>query len=220
LSEPVSGEQVRRSPVFAALSPEARESVAFSAEYRRLQLMGVAPEVVAPLLDYVAALNAKRLKIAVEQFPHMLKRGDVSDEHQREHAQRYGWPERGEVGPGPMMWKADCEACTSGQGFPEPELAQYFAVDPAATGAGRYVQVVDMEPHFQTGEMRPTSVHSVVNKVTGEVSKSAGWKKGPAKSTSKARKGQPLVVFTLTDPEQCAAVFARMDIYGGYLYSK
>ena len=192
------------------------------AEYRRLQLMGVAPEVIAPLMDYVAALNEKQLAVAVSQFAHMLDKGGVTEDHEREHAQRYGWPKRGgvEVGPGPMLWKADCEACVAGEGFPEPRLAQYFAVDPAATGAGKYVQVVSMEPHWQTGEIRPTSVHSVVNKETGEVSKSAGWKKGPAKSTSKARKGQPLVVFTLTDPDQCAAVFARMDIYGGYLYSK
>lgn len=195
----------------------ARE--ARDAEYRRLQLMGVAPEVIAPLLEYVEALNAKRLAQAVGQYNHLLERGDVTDEHMREHALRYGWPEN-HVGPGPMMWKADCETCVAGEGFPEPRLREYFAVDPAATGAGKYVQVVDMAPRHGTGEIAPSSVHSVVNKQTGEVSKSAGWKKGPAKSTSKARKGQPLVVFTLTDPDQCAAVFARMDVYGGYLYSK
>jgi hypothetical protein len=220
MTEPVTGDQVRRSPVFAALAPEARETIAENAEYRRLQLMGVAPEVIAPLLEYVAELNAKKLAIGVAQYNHMLDEGDVSDDHRREHAQRYGWPE-GHVGPGPMSYRADCEACVAGEGFPEPRLKEFFAVDPAATGAGKYVQVVDMAPHFQTGEIRATSVHSVVNKQTGEVSKSAGWKKGPAKSTSKARKGQPLVVFTLTDtPEVVAAWFARMDIYGGYLYSK
>lgn len=175
LPEPVNGDQVRRSPVFASFTPEAREAVAREAEYRRLQLMGVAPEVIAPLLDYVEALNAKKL-ITAQQYRHLLNEDGT--------------------------------------------LKDFFAVDPAATGAGKYVQVVSMSPHYRTGEIMPDGVHSVVNKETGEVSKSAGWKKGPAKSTSKARKGQPLVVFALTDPDQCAAVFARMDIYGGYLYSK
>lgn len=154
---------------------EDRNSEYANAEYRRLQLMGVAPEVIAPLMDYVAALNAKKL-VTAQQFKHLLNEDGT--------------------------------------------LKDFFAVDPAATGAGKYVQVVSMSPHWKTGEIVPDGVHSVVNKHTGEVSKSAGWKKGPAKSTSKARRGQPLVVFTLTDPEQCAAVFARMDIYGGYLYSK
>ena len=173
--EPVTGDQVRKSPVFAALSPDAREAVAQNAEYRRLQLLGVAPEVIAPLLDYVEALNAKQL-VNAERFSHLLNEDGT--------------------------------------------LSHFFAVDPAATGAGKYLQVVAMEPYWKTGKTVPTSVHSVVNKVTGEVSKSAGWKRGPAKSTSKARKGQPLVAFTLTDPDQCQAVFARMDVYGGYLYSK
>lgn len=192
----------------------------FGEEYRRLQLLGVAPEVIAPLIDYVEALNAQRFALAVERFAHMLDEGDVAEEHKREHAQRYGWPERGVDGPGPMLWKVDCEACANGEGFPEPRLKQFFAVDPNATSAGRYVQVVDMEPHFQTGEIRPTSVHSVVDKVLGTVHKSAGWKKGPAKSSSQARKGQPIVAYTLTDPDSYAAMVARMDVYGGYLYSR
>jgi len=94
----------------------------FDAEYRRLQLMGVAPEVIAPLLDYVAELNAKKLAAAVAQFNHMLDEGDVSEDHKREHAQRYGWPERSGTGPGPMSYRADCEACVAGEGFPEPRL--------------------------------------------------------------------------------------------------
>lgn len=213
--------QAELTALAPALARVWEEDDARQPEYRRLQLMGVAPEVIAPLLDYVEALNAKRLKMAVEQFPHMLADDGVTEEHRQEHADRYGFRDaEGRVKTSPMLYKADCEGCVSGQGFPTPTLKTYFAVDPAATGAGKYVQVVDMEPHFQTGEIRPSGVHSVVNKVTGEVSKSAGWKKGPAKSTSKARKGQPLVAFTLTDPDQCAAVFARMDIYGGYLYSK
>lgn len=175
VTEPVTGDQVRRHPVFAALSPEARETVASNAEYRRLQLLGVAPEVIAPLLDYVEALNAKKLASA-RQYTHLLNEDGT--------------------------------------------LRYYFAVDPAATSAGKYLQVVDMEPDWQTGKPRATSVHSVIDKQTGDVHKSAGWKKGPAKSASKARKGQPLVVFNLTSAEQCAAVFARMDVYGGYLYSK
>lgn len=162
----------RTSELAAAQAAEE----ATRAEYRRLQLMGVAPEVIAPLIDYVEALNAKRLIIGQTQYRHLLNEDGT--------------------------------------------LKEFFAVDPAATGAGKYVQVVTMSPHYRTGEIVPDGVHSVVNKHTGEVSKSAGWKKGPAKSTSKARKGQPLVAFTLTDPDQCAAVFARMDVYGGYLYSK
>jgi hypothetical protein len=167
--------------VTAPITFDGRNSEAANAEYRRLQLMGVAPEVIAPLLDYVATLNAKQLHKGQTEFRHLLHEDGT--------------------------------------------LKEFFAVDPAATGAGKYVQVVSMRPKWMgrsdiPGPPVPDAVHSVVNKQTGEVSKSAGWKKGPAKSRSQARKGQPLVAFTLTDrPEVVAAWFARMDTYGSYLYS-
>lgn len=148
-----------------------------AAEYRRLQLLGVAPEVIAPLLDYVDALNAQQLQ----------------------HAQQYRF-----------LLKED------------GTLAEYFTVDPNVTGAAKYLQVVRMRPAYDSeapGD-KPQSVHSVVNKVTGEVSKSAGWKGGPAKSTSKARKGQPIVAYELLNADSYHAMLARLDVHGGYLYSK
>lgn len=91
-----------------------------------------------------------------------------------------------------------------------------FALDPAATGAGKYIQIV-----MTTGGQR--SVHAVVIKATGEVCKSAGWKGGPVKSTAKATRGKPLVKYTLTDEASRTALFDRLDtdasaFAGGYLY--
>lgn len=161
---------------------------------RRLQLLGVPPEVIAPLIDYVDALNAAQLKLAYEQYPHLLDAPDEDRLSLRVH---------------------DGEEITDSYA-----LRSYFNVDPDQTAAAKYLQVVNIEPHWQTGEPRPRSVHSVVIKATGEVCKSAGWRKGPAKSTSAARKGQPLVAYTLTDPDSFGALLSRLDTYGRYLYSK
>jgi len=148
-----------------------------AAEYRRLQLLGVAPEVIAPLLDYVEALNAAKAQTA-EQYRHLLAE--------------------------------------------DGSLAEYFQVDPAVTGAAKYLQVVQMRPaysHEAPGD-KPSGVHSVVDKVLGTVHKSAGWKGGPAKSTSKARKGQPIVAYELLNADSFGAMLTRLDVYGGYLYSR
>lgn len=161
---------------------------------RRLQLLGVPPEVVAPLIDYVDALNAAQHRQA-EQYPHLLDAPDEDRLSLRVH--------NGEM--------IDVTA------YP---LREYFDVDPDQTAAAKYLQVVDIAPHWQTGQPRPRSVHSVVIKATGEVCKPGGWRKGPARSTSKARKGQPLVAYTLTDPDSFAAMVSRLDPHGGYLYSK
>lgn len=136
------------------------------AEVRRLQLLGVPPEVIGPLVDYVNALN------------------------------------RCEVD----------RANTASHGF-----RSYYGVDPEQTAAAKYLQIVAAD---DPGVSQGRSVHSVVIKETGEVCKPAGWRKGPAKSTSKARKGQPLVAYTLTDPDSYAAMLAHLDPHGGYLYSK
>lgn len=161
---------------------------------RRLQLLGVPPEVIAPLVDYVDALNCAQLRSARERFPHLL---DAPDD------------------------AALTLKLSHGEPVPEEyNLREYFDVDPDQTGAAKYLQIVRMAPHWQTGEICPDSVHSVVIKSTGEVCKPSGWRKGPARSTSRARKGQPLVAYTLTDPDSLAALVSELDTYGSYLYSK
>lgn len=103
----------------------------------------------------------------------------------------------------------------------DPEIAaltEWFDVDPTATGAGKYVQVVQMSWDHRTDTEAPRSVHSVVVKATGQVCKSAGWKQGPAKSTAKATRGQLLSRYTLTDPDSLSALLAALDVHGGYLY--
>jgi hypothetical protein len=102
------------------------------------------------------------------------------------------------------------------------DLKEFFDVDPNATGAGKYVQVVTMKPHWQTDEIVPGSVHSVVVKADGRVCKSAGWARGPAKSTAKATKGHLLSRYNVAEPGSLAALLERISsdpgaVYGGYL---
>ena len=100
-----------------------------------------------------------------------------------------------------------------------PDRYAFYAVDPAATSAGKYVQVV-MGHADDAGVVTSSSVHSVVVKATGQVCKSAGWKSGPAKSTAKATKGQLLSRYTLTDDLSLAQLLQEIDPFGSYLYSR
>lgn len=170
---------------------------------RRLQLLGIPADVIPGLIQYVEALNAKQLGNAVNQYSHLL-RDDLFPEEVRYDA-------RG--------------AYLAAHPPKITDLKEFFDVDPNATGAGKYVQVVSMRPKWMgradiPGEPVPDAVHSVVIKATGQVCKSAGWKKGPAKSTAKATKGQPLVRATLTDPQSLSELLSSLDTHGSYLYTR
>lgn len=159
---------------------------------RRLQLLGIPSDVIPGVRQYVDALNAAQLTMATTQYPHMLR----------------GYSDASEADRAALVERATVA-----------DLAEWFDLDPTATGAGKYVQIVSMVPSGAR------SVHAVVIKATGQVCKSAGWRQGPAKSTAKATKGQPITRYTLTDLASLSDLLAALqsnplNIHGGYLYSR
>lgn len=97
------------------------------------------------------------------------------------------------------------------------ERYQYYGIDPEATGAGKYVQIITADDDQLT---KTRGVHAVVIKETGGVCKPAGWRKGPTKSTAKATKGQPIVRYRLTDELDFQRLISELDAHGSYLYSR
>lgn len=93
-----------------------------------------------------------------------------------------------------------------------------FALDPAATSAGKYIRIVERDGN--TG--RVGSVHAFLVKATGEVVKPAGWQ-GPAKSTARGRQGQLLTKYNVADAASLTDLLGHLAanpaaIFGGYLY--
>lgn len=88
-------------------------------------------------------------------------------------------------------------------------LYEFFDVDPGAKGGGRWVRVVQMRPSrsTDTAVYVAASVHSFVEKSTGDVYKSAGWDR-PAKGAR----------YRLLDDDSRTAMFSRLDTYTSYLY--
>lgn len=93
-------------------------------------------------------------------------------------------------------------------------LREYFDVDPEATGAGKYVRVVRMEPSWRDGTIRAGSVHAFVEKATGKVMKPGGWK------SPQREKNGLAVRYDLTDDESRQKMLATLDTYGSYLYKR
>jgi hypothetical protein len=104
----------------------------------------------------------------------------------------------------------------------------FFCIDPNQTSAGKYLRIVRWDTERKNRDARlgtddegtvrvgHGSIHAFLEKATGNVAKPAGWN-GPAKSTSKARKGQINWRFSVTDD---MTTWPEFDPHGGYLYMR
>lgn len=137
------------------------------------------------------------------------------------------------VAEGIQSYLTDLNACdvayteahgyTHGGRFDGVYRTGVYVIDPKQTSAGKYLRILrldtartSLDDHEGIVRERSGSIHAFVEKATGNVAKPAGWN-GPAKSTSKARKGQINWRFSVTDEH---SMWPNFDPHGGYLYMR
>lgn len=87
-----------------------------------------------------------------------------------------------------------------------------FGVEPGR----KYDRIVNMEaPSTNRENTKSKSVHAFIDRATGELIKSAGWR-APQKNSD----GTMAVRFTMTSDADVDAVVALSDTYGSYLYQR